>query len=106
MQSEGSHIPHEVRVRYWLDFARGEHRREMDLLLHKGKLGGKPHKVKNNWEGWNNVIKHNAGEAAAMRVLSLALALPGDQAGAQETFAFIHDAKKHLDVYRSKKRAA
>lgn len=91
-------IPHQVRLRYWLDFARGKHRREMHLLLHEAKLGGKPHKVGDHWKGWNNVIKHQAGEAAAFHVLGTALQLPSEQRERQETFAFIHDAEKHAQI--------
>ncbi|MBI3619275.1 hypothetical protein HY213_04570 [Candidatus Peregrinibacteria bacterium] len=97
---EHHHIPHEVRMRYWLDFARGKHRREMDLLLREAKLAGKPHNVDGRWEGWNNVIKHQAGEAAAMRMLGGALQLPEEQIEQQETFAFVHDARKHLEKAR------
>jgi len=91
-------IPHQVRLRYWLDFARGKHRREMHLLLHEAKLGGKPHRVGDHWKGWNNVIKHQAGEAAAIRALGAALQLPPEQRERQETFAFVHDAEKHAQI--------
>lgn len=97
-QKQHTEIPHQVRLRYWLDFARGKHRREMHLLLHEAKLGGKPHKVGNHWEGWNNVIKHQTGEAAAFRVLGHALRLPQEQQERQETFAFIHDAEKRAQI--------
>lgn len=97
-QEKQPEIPHQVRLRYWLDFARGKHRREMELLLHEAKLGGKPHKVGDHWGGWNNVIKHQAGEAAAFHVLGKALQLPSEQRERQETFAFVHDAEKHAQI--------
>jgi len=72
----------------------------MELLLHEAKLGKKPRRAGERWEGWNNVIKHQAGEAVAMRVLCRALQVPPDQAQRQETLAFVHDARKHLEARR------
>lgn len=71
----------------------------MDVLLHKAKLGKKSHdKEGKQLPGWNNVIKHQAGEAAAMRVLGRALQLPAEQITAQEIVAFVHNATKHIQV--------
>lgn len=85
-------IPQETKILYWLHFCRKEHRAEMELLLHEGKLSKKPPK------GWNNVMKHCVSEAAGMRALSLMLQLPEDEAERLETLAFVHDAKKHQDI--------
>lgn len=91
-QAESEALPPEARILFWLSFARGKHHREMELLLHEAKLGKKPRK------GWNNVIKHQAGEAAAIMVLGKELKLPPEQIERQETFAFVHDAEKHDQV--------
>ncbi len=94
---QGENLPFALRIKFWLNFVRTGHKREMHLLLHKAKLGKKPRKVADRWEGWNNVIKHQAGEAIAMRMLGEALQLPGDQIERQERFAFVHDARKHIE---------
>ncbi len=89
-------------MRYWLAFVRGEHRREIDFLLSVAKLGKRPRKDGEHWIGWNNVMKHNVGEAAAMRVICQALGIHTDEAERLETYAFIHNPLIHLQKYRQK----
>ncbi|MFA6523261.1 MAG: hypothetical protein WCS85_02745 [Candidatus Peribacteraceae bacterium] len=86
----------QIRLRYWLDFVRNAHREEMTLLLRKAKLGKRPRRVGERWEGWNNVVKHQAGQAVAMHVVGQALELPVAQRERMEKFALIHDAEKHM----------
>jgi len=90
-------IPFVVRLRFWLDFARGKHRREMHFLRHTAKLGKKPRKVDDRWHGWNNVIKHQVAQAIAIRVLAQALNVIPEMIERHETIAFVHDARKRLD---------
>lgn len=91
-RSQDNEVPFDVRLRFWRSFTRLRHRGDMDLLIRDAKLGGKPRK------GWNNVVKHQVAQAATFRVLARALSIPSDQAERQERFAFLHDARKHLDI--------
>lgn len=91
-------VPFEARLSYWLQFIQEDHRDEMMFLLRDAKLGGRVHQADGKFKGWNNVIKHQAGEALAMRMLCRALKLPEEEAKRLETLAFVHDARKHLDV--------
>ncbi len=97
-QPELPDVPFEARLSYWLHFVRDEHREEMMFLLRDAKLGGRVHQIDGKFHGWNNVIKHQAGEALAMRMLCRALKLPEEESKHLETLAFVHDARKHLDV--------
>ena len=94
---ESKALPHDIRAPYWGELLNDKHKTEMRILLREAKLGKKPKKIDGQWEGWNNVIKHQAGEAAAF-ILGKFLKQPQEQVERQETFALVHDAEKHAQV--------
>tara|TARA_Y100000310_G_scaffold145788_1_gene145192 strand:- start:308 stop:1153 length:846 start_codon:yes stop_codon:yes gene_type:complete len=109
-QPEYSEVPETQRTQYWIKFAIGEHRRELGFLLKIAKLGRKPHQKDGQWFGWNNVMKHNVTQAAAIRTLCKALGYDKDEphrtrAEAMEAYAFIHNPAIHLDKQAEKEEA-
>ncbi|MDP6561789.1 MAG: hypothetical protein QF793_02590 [Candidatus Peribacteraceae bacterium] len=99
---EYDEVPFEARTKYWLNFVREDHMREMQFLLKKAKLGNKPRKTGAGFVGWNNVMKHNVGQAAAMRVLGKALNLEDNATRNLEEYAFIHNPTIHRDKFQQK----
>lgn len=95
-------------VKFWLRFVRGEFGVEMRKLLSDAKLSKKPRKVAaqgttpEHFEGWNNVMKHNIVQAAAMRAVCERLWLEKEEKENLVRHTFIHNAATHLDVLRAK----
>lgn len=92
----GESLPHAKRIRFWTRFMRRDHPGETAILLRMAKLQHKPTEFKP--DNWNNVFKHCAAVALAVRVLCRVLKMPQEQSGNLETVALLHDARKRLEV--------
>ncbi|MCF7844864.1 MAG: hypothetical protein K9M03_03495 [Kiritimatiellales bacterium] len=96
-------VPQEARAGYFLNYVRDEQRRKyFDFIRKTAKLNLKPRETDEGYVGWNNVMKHNVCEAAAMRALCEDLKLPKDEAEKLEKYALIHNPTIHRDKYQAK----
>jgi len=100
---EYSEVPMEARISYWIHFALGKHRNEMDFVLHTAKLRRKHDP--STWRGWNNVMKHNVAQSGAMGALCESMGIDANESERLETYAFVHNPTICRDVFRRKQWA-
>ena len=128
---EYSEVDQKIRTKYWMQYCLDKHRADFGFLLKIAKLGKKPREMfaledgearlvedgdtddkKKFWVGWNNVMKHNVTQAAALRVLLKAMGYEDGGGGTNmigngcvtemEKYSFIHNPGIHLQKQRRK----